>query len=235
MRPASASAICRVGGATSGCASRTRAIDGRPVRICYWPTTAESTPPRSWCSSTAVDGWSAILDTHGRHGPRACGRRGRGGGVGGLRLAARLESYPAAVDDVGAATRWVAEHAEGLLIRPAQRGGRGDFAGGNLAAVGAQLAWRRGRNLRAQPLWYPATTWDTTLPLARGTPTHRLRPRLGRQLLPAVRQGDTDLKNPTRHSSPGPRRVAGRRGARLHRGGGLRPAARRRDSLRGTR
>ena len=41
----------------------------------------------------------------------------------------------------------------------------GDSAGGNLAAVVAQLARDAGGPpIRFQLLWYPATTWDTSLP-----------------------------------------------------------------------
>ncbi|MDT5314965.1 MAG: acetyl esterase [Mycobacterium sp.] len=73
--------------------------------------------------------------------------------------------YPAAVDDVWAATQWVAEHADELGADPKRLAVAGDSAGGNLAAVVAQMA----RAASAPPiafqlLWYPATTWDTSLP-----------------------------------------------------------------------
>ncbi|WP_237571316.1 alpha/beta hydrolase [Mycolicibacterium lacusdiani] len=73
--------------------------------------------------------------------------------------------YPAAVDDVWAATRWVAEHADELGADATRIAVAGDSAGGNLAAVVAQLARDAdGPALRFQLLWYPATTWDVTLP-----------------------------------------------------------------------
>jgi acetyl esterase len=73
--------------------------------------------------------------------------------------------YPAAVDDVWAATRWVAEHADELGVDASRLAVAGDSAGGNLAAVVAQLARDAGAPpIRFQLLWYPATTWDTSLP-----------------------------------------------------------------------
>jgi acetyl esterase/lipase len=73
--------------------------------------------------------------------------------------------YPAAVDDVWAATRWVAENAADVGADPTRLAVAGDSAGGNLAAVVAQLARDAGGPpIAFQLLWYPATTWDTTLP-----------------------------------------------------------------------
>lgn len=73
--------------------------------------------------------------------------------------------YPAAVDDVWAATRWVAEHAAELGADAGRLAVAGDSAGGNLAAVVAQLARDSdGPPIAFQLLWYPATTWDTSLP-----------------------------------------------------------------------
>jgi acetyl esterase/lipase len=73
--------------------------------------------------------------------------------------------YPAAVEDVWTATQWVAEHAAELGADPSRLAVAGDSAGGNLAAVVALLARDAGAPaLRFQLLWYPATTWDTSLP-----------------------------------------------------------------------
>jgi acetyl esterase len=73
--------------------------------------------------------------------------------------------YPAAVEDAWAATQWAAAHAEELDADPDRLAVAGDSAGGNLAAVVAQLARDAGGPpIRFQLLWYPATTWDTSLP-----------------------------------------------------------------------
>ena len=73
--------------------------------------------------------------------------------------------YPAAVDDTWAATQWVAEHAAELGADPGRLAVAGDSAGGNLAAVVSQLARDAGGpRIQFQLLWYPATTFDTSLP-----------------------------------------------------------------------
>ncbi len=73
--------------------------------------------------------------------------------------------YPAAVDDVWAATQWIGAHAAEFGGDPNRMAVAGDSAGGNLAAVVAQLARDAGGPpIRFQLLWYPATTWDTSLP-----------------------------------------------------------------------
>jgi acetyl esterase len=73
--------------------------------------------------------------------------------------------YPAAVDDVWAATQWVAAHAGAFGADPDRLAVAGDSAGGNLAAVVSQLARDAGGPpIRFQLLWYPATTWDSSLP-----------------------------------------------------------------------
>lgn len=73
--------------------------------------------------------------------------------------------YPAAVDDAWAATLWVAENAADLGADPNRVVVVGDSAGGNLAAVVAQLARDAGGpRIVFQLLWYPSTTFDTSLP-----------------------------------------------------------------------
>jgi acetyl esterase/lipase len=69
--------------------------------------------------------------------------------------------FPAAVDECLAATRWVADHAHELDGDGERIAVMGDSAGGNLAAVVAQLARRDGPELRHQVLVYPGT--DATL------------------------------------------------------------------------
>jgi acetyl esterase len=64
--------------------------------------------------------------------------------------------FPAAVDDCYAALCWVAEHAEDLGVDRARIAVGGDSAGGNLAAVTASMAHRRGGPAVAfQLLVYP--------------------------------------------------------------------------------
>jgi acetyl esterase len=73
--------------------------------------------------------------------------------------------HPAAVDDAWVATQWVAEHADELGGDPSRLAVAGDSAGGNLAAVVSQLARDAGGPpIVFQLLWYPATTWDLSLP-----------------------------------------------------------------------
>lgn len=73
--------------------------------------------------------------------------------------------FPAAVEDAMAATEWVAAHAAELGVDPARLAVAGDSAGGNLAAVVCQLARDAGGPAIAfQLLWYPATTYDGSLP-----------------------------------------------------------------------
>jgi acetyl esterase len=66
--------------------------------------------------------------------------------------------FPAAVDDSVAALQWVAAHASELGGDGARLAIGGDSAGGNLAAVAAQVAKQRGGPaLRFQLLIYPPT------------------------------------------------------------------------------
>lgn len=69
--------------------------------------------------------------------------------------------YPAAVDDTQDALRWINEHADEIGADITRLAVAGDSAGGNLAAVGAQIARRHGHPaVRFQLLWYPLTTCD---------------------------------------------------------------------------
>lgn len=72
--------------------------------------------------------------------------------------------YPAAVEDVWAVAQWVAADAGGFGGDHTRVAVAGDSAGGNLAAVVAQQARDAGIPLRFQLLWYPSTTFDTSLP-----------------------------------------------------------------------
>ncbi len=76
--------------------------------------------------------------------------------------------FPAGVDDCWAALQWVAENAAELGGDPKRIAVAGDSAGGNLAAVMAQLARDNahsgGPALTFQLLWYPTVTVDLSLP-----------------------------------------------------------------------
>ncbi len=74
--------------------------------------------------------------------------------------------FPAAVDDVLAATRWLQAQATELDLDPQRFAVGGDSAGGNLAAVVA-LAWRDAGELvplKFQLLIYPATDMRAVAP-----------------------------------------------------------------------
>jgi len=65
--------------------------------------------------------------------------------------------FPAAVDDCFAATQYVAAHAAEFGIDATRLAVGGDSAGGNLAAVVAQLAKSQGPKIAYQLLIYPVT------------------------------------------------------------------------------
>jgi acetyl esterase len=97
------------------------------------------------------------LDTH----DGVCRILCRHGGAHVLAIDYRLapeHPFPAAVEDARAALHWALANAAALGADPARVGVGGDSAGGNLAAVVAQLAARDGgRPPALQLLIYPAT------------------------------------------------------------------------------
>lgn len=134
-----------------------------PIRV-YWPLRASDEPPPivvylhggGWCIGD-VDSYDGVA---------------RGHAVGGDAVVVSVDyrlapehPYPAAVEDAWAATQWVAANASQLGADGGRLAVAGDSAGGNLAAVVSQLARDAGGPAIAfQLLWYPATTWDTSLP-----------------------------------------------------------------------
>jgi acetyl esterase len=144
-----------------------RTIDGPagPIGVrLYWPP-ADTEDPLPVVVFIHGGGWSVgDLDTYDGEA------RNHAVGAGAVvvsvdyRLAPE-HPYPAAVDDAWAATQWVAAHAGELGADPGRLAVAGDSAGGNLAAVVSQLARDAGGPpIRFQLLWYPATTWDSSLP-----------------------------------------------------------------------
>lgn len=144
-----------------------RTIDGPagpiPIRL-YWPPEPGVTPPPVVVFIHG-GGWAiGDLDTYDD--------TARVHAVGADALVVSVDyrlapehPFPAAVDDVWAATQWVADNAAELGADPTRLAVAGDSAGGNLTAVVAQLARDAGGPpIRFQLLWYPATTWDPTLP-----------------------------------------------------------------------
>ena len=76
------------------------------------------------------------------------------------------QRFPAAVDDALAAARWLHPHADALGLDSARFALGGDSAGGNLAAVVAQLLRDQSHPLKArlQLLIYPATDMRAVAP-----------------------------------------------------------------------
>jgi acetyl esterase len=147
--------------------SEDRTIDGPagpiPIRV-YWPR-VDGDAALPVVVFIHGGGWS-VGDLDSYDGAA----RGHAVGAGAVvvsvdyRLAPE-HPYPAAVEDAWAATQWVAVHAAELGADPDRLAVAGDSAGGNLAAVVSQLARDAGGpRIVFQLLWYPATTWDSSLP-----------------------------------------------------------------------
>src|SRR6202789_692960 len=138
-----------------------------PVRI-YWP----SAEPGNLPIVVFYHGGGFALGDLDTHDPVA-----RAHAVGAEAIVVSVDyrlapehPCPAGVDDCWAALQWVGEHAAELGGDPNRIAVAGDSAGGNLAAVVAQLARDNndsagvGVKLAFQLLWYPTITADLSLP-----------------------------------------------------------------------
>jgi len=127
-------------------------VAGRPGRL-YTP----SEPGPALLVFFHGGGWMhGDLDSH----DPACRFLAERSGVRVLAIDYRLgpeHPFPAAYDDCLAAYEWAVTNAESLGADPARLAVGGDSAGGNLAAVTAIEAARRGWPLAFQLLVYPAT------------------------------------------------------------------------------
>ena len=147
--------------------SEDRVIDGPggdlPIRI-YRPANSESGAAPVVVYFHGGGFVAGDLDTHDGTARMHAGDAGAVVVSVDYRLAPE-HPFPAAVEDAMAATEWVASHAAELGTDPARLVVAGDSAGGNLAAVVCQLARDGGGPAIAfQLLWYPATTYDGSLP-----------------------------------------------------------------------
>ncbi|WP_338693670.1 alpha/beta hydrolase [Streptomyces sp. Q6] len=128
-----------------------------PVRI-YLPDAEEDSGTRPVVVFFHGGGWAICdLDSHDGTARGMC--RDAGAVVVSVDYRLAPESpFPAAVEDAYAAVCWTAEHAAELGADPGALSVAGDSAGGNLAAVVAQIARDAGGPAIArQILVYPAT------------------------------------------------------------------------------
>ncbi|WP_125079346.1 alpha/beta hydrolase [Mycobacterium sp. P7213] len=111
--------------------------------------------------------------------------------------------FPAAVEDAMAATEWVADHATELGVDPSKLAVAGDSAGGNLAAVVCQLARDAGGpKIAFQLLWYPATTYDGSLPSFTENANAPIIDSAAIAALTRAYAGDLDLTSPPANLAP---------------------------------
>ena len=117
--------------------------------------------------------------------------------------------YPAAVDDVWAATRWVTDNAGRFGADASRLAVAGDSAGGTLSAVVAQLArdsaraGQDGPNVVFQLLWYPSTMWDTSLPSFTENADAPVLDSAALAAFTSWYAGHIDLDNPPAGLAPG--------------------------------
>jgi acetyl esterase len=131
--------------------------DGIPIRL-YRPQGVPASTALPALVFFHGGGWViGDLETH----DVLCRQLTAGAGISVINVDYRLApeyTFPAAIDDAWAATRWVAAHAAELGIDAGRLAVGGDSAGGNLAAVVALLARDRGApSIALQALIYPVT------------------------------------------------------------------------------
>lgn len=117
--------------------------------------------------------------------------------------------YPAAVEDVWAATRWVAANAGEFGAEGSRLAVAGDSAGGTLSAVVAQRArdsirdGEDGPNVVFQLLWYPSVMWDTSLPSFAENADAPVLDNAAIAAFTSWYAGHLDLDNPPAGLAPG--------------------------------
>ena len=115
--------------------------------------------------------------------------------------------YPAAVEDVWAATQWAAEHAAELGVDPARIAVAGDSAGGTLSAVVTQLARDNAAtgapSIAFQLLWYPGTMWDISLPSYAENAEAPILDLTAMAVFTEWYVGDVDMSDPPAGLAPG--------------------------------
>lgn len=173
------------------------------VRI-YWPATETGGPARPVVMFFHGGGFVVgDLDTHdGTARQHAVGADAIVVSVD-YRLAPE-HPYPAAIEDAWAATLWVAERGSEIGADTGRMAVAGDSAGGNIAAVLAQLSRDRGGPRMAfQLLWYPSTLWDASLP---SFTENAAAPILDVKAVAAFSRwyaGDVDMADPPPGMAPG--------------------------------
>ena len=184
-----------------------RHIDGPagpiPVRV-YWPDEVAGTRPHPVTMFFHGGGFAlGDLDTHDV--------TAREHAVGANSVVVSVDyrlspehPYPAAVEDAWSATRWVAEHADEFGADSSRLAVAGDSAGGNLAAVVAQLARDSGGpDLAFQLLWYPSTMWDTSLPSFTENANAPVLDNAAMEAFTRWYAGHVDLTDPPATLAPG--------------------------------